>query len=111
MEEILRKLQKDASGHKHKAIRDACVHACGESTAASRLSGCRWGGGGGGGGKGMGAICDCVHLLAFREQRAATLIPQACVSNSGREILQRHLKENQCFSQVDHLFEVVNPKE
>ncbi|XP_042289309.1 brefeldin A-inhibited guanine nucleotide-exchange protein 3 isoform X2 [Thunnus maccoyii] len=28
MEEILRKLQKDASGHKHKAIRDACVHAC-----------------------------------------------------------------------------------
>ncbi|XP_023819018.1 brefeldin A-inhibited guanine nucleotide-exchange protein 3 isoform X2 [Oryzias latipes] len=28
MEEILRKLQKDASGHKHKGIRDACVHAC-----------------------------------------------------------------------------------
>ncbi|KAM7385212.1 hypothetical protein PAMP_001306 [Pampus punctatissimus] len=28
MEEILRKLQKDASGHKHKAIRDACVYAC-----------------------------------------------------------------------------------
>ncbi|XP_029962135.1 brefeldin A-inhibited guanine nucleotide-exchange protein 3 [Salarias fasciatus] len=28
MEEILRKLQKDASGHKHKAIRDACVFAC-----------------------------------------------------------------------------------
>ncbi|XP_051235999.1 brefeldin A-inhibited guanine nucleotide-exchange protein 3 isoform X1 [Dicentrarchus labrax] len=27
MEEILRKLQKDASGHKHKAIRDACVYA------------------------------------------------------------------------------------
>uniref|UniRef100_A0A671XCB6 ARFGEF family member 3 n=1 Tax=Sparus aurata TaxID=8175 RepID=A0A671XCB6_SPAAU len=28
MEEILRKLQKDASGHKHKAIRDACAFAC-----------------------------------------------------------------------------------
>ncbi|KAM6916476.1 brefeldin A-inhibited guanine nucleotide-exchange protein 3 [Xenentodon cancila] len=28
MEEILRKLQKDASGHKHKGIRDACVCAC-----------------------------------------------------------------------------------
>ncbi|KAM3605772.1 uncharacterized protein V6R79_004414 [Siganus canaliculatus] len=28
MEEILRKLQKDASGHKHKALRDACVYAC-----------------------------------------------------------------------------------
>uniref|UniRef100_UPI0037E7E0FC brefeldin A-inhibited guanine nucleotide-exchange protein 3 n=1 Tax=Semicossyphus pulcher TaxID=241346 RepID=UPI0037E7E0FC len=28
MEGILRKLQKDASGHKHKAIRDACVYAC-----------------------------------------------------------------------------------
>ncbi|XP_067092616.1 brefeldin A-inhibited guanine nucleotide-exchange protein 3 [Osmerus mordax] len=28
MEEILRKLQKDASGHKNKAIRDACVVAC-----------------------------------------------------------------------------------
>ncbi|XP_010887041.2 brefeldin A-inhibited guanine nucleotide-exchange protein 3 isoform X3 [Esox lucius] len=28
MEEILRKLQKDASGNKHKAIRDACVFAC-----------------------------------------------------------------------------------
>ncbi|XP_026211119.1 brefeldin A-inhibited guanine nucleotide-exchange protein 3 isoform X3 [Anabas testudineus] len=28
MEEILRKLQRDASGHKHKGIRDACVHAC-----------------------------------------------------------------------------------
>ncbi|KAM3862762.1 brefeldin A-inhibited guanine nucleotide-exchange protein 3 [Diretmus argenteus] len=28
MEEILRKLQKDASGHKHKAVRDACVYAC-----------------------------------------------------------------------------------
>ncbi|XP_043992873.1 brefeldin A-inhibited guanine nucleotide-exchange protein 3 isoform X1 [Gambusia affinis] len=28
MEEILRKLQKDASGHKHKAVRDACVCAC-----------------------------------------------------------------------------------
>ncbi|KAM8859046.1 brefeldin A-inhibited guanine nucleotide-exchange protein 3 isoform 1-T1 [Spinachia spinachia] len=27
MEEVLRKLQKDASGHKHKAIRDACVYA------------------------------------------------------------------------------------
>lgn len=39
MEEILRKLQKDASGHKHKAIRDACVYACGECAAASRLSG------------------------------------------------------------------------
>uniref|UniRef100_A0A8C4E3D4 SEC7 domain-containing protein n=1 Tax=Dicentrarchus labrax TaxID=13489 RepID=A0A8C4E3D4_DICLA len=34
MEEILRKLQKDASGHKHKAIRDACVYAWGECTAA-----------------------------------------------------------------------------
>uniref|UniRef100_A0A7N6A5M9 SEC7 domain-containing protein n=1 Tax=Anabas testudineus TaxID=64144 RepID=A0A7N6A5M9_ANATE len=32
MEEILRKLQRDASGHKHKGIRDACVHACGECT-------------------------------------------------------------------------------
>uniref|UniRef100_A0A3B3RAL1 ARFGEF family member 3 n=1 Tax=Paramormyrops kingsleyae TaxID=1676925 RepID=A0A3B3RAL1_9TELE len=29
MEEILRKLQKDASGNKHKAIRDACTLACG----------------------------------------------------------------------------------
>nr|XP_020462313.1 brefeldin A-inhibited guanine nucleotide-exchange protein 3 isoform X2 [Monopterus albus] len=28
MEEILRKLQKDASGHKYKSIRDACVYAC-----------------------------------------------------------------------------------
>nr|XP_015217903.1 PREDICTED: brefeldin A-inhibited guanine nucleotide-exchange protein 3 [Lepisosteus oculatus] len=28
MEEILRKLQKDASGNKHKAIRDACALAC-----------------------------------------------------------------------------------
>ncbi|XP_035987291.1 brefeldin A-inhibited guanine nucleotide-exchange protein 3 isoform X1 [Fundulus heteroclitus] len=28
MEEILRKLQKDASGHKHKAVRDACACAC-----------------------------------------------------------------------------------
>ncbi|KAF6731998.1 Brefeldin A-inhibited guanine nucleotide-exchange protein 3 [Oryzias melastigma] len=28
MEEILRKLQKDASGHKHKGVRDACVFAC-----------------------------------------------------------------------------------
>uniref|UniRef100_I3KEE5 ARFGEF family member 3 n=1 Tax=Oreochromis niloticus TaxID=8128 RepID=I3KEE5_ORENI len=28
MEEILRKLQKDASGHKYKGIRDACVYAC-----------------------------------------------------------------------------------
>ncbi|KAF7649682.1 hypothetical protein LDENG_00137670 [Lucifuga dentata] len=28
MEEILRKLQKDATGHKNKAIRDACVYAC-----------------------------------------------------------------------------------
>uniref|UniRef100_A0A8C7UI88 ARFGEF family member 3 n=1 Tax=Oncorhynchus mykiss TaxID=8022 RepID=A0A8C7UI88_ONCMY len=28
MEEILRKLQKDASGNKHKAIRDSCVFAC-----------------------------------------------------------------------------------
>ncbi|XP_075935099.1 brefeldin A-inhibited guanine nucleotide-exchange protein 3 [Anarhichas minor] len=27
MEEILRKLQKDASGHKHRGIRDACVYA------------------------------------------------------------------------------------
>lgn len=33
MEEILRKLQKDASGHKHRAIRDACVSARGECTA------------------------------------------------------------------------------
>lgn len=33
MEEILRKLQKDASGHKHKGIRDACVYACGECTS------------------------------------------------------------------------------
>lgn len=39
MEEILRKLQKDASGHKHKAIRDACVYACGECAPASGLSG------------------------------------------------------------------------
>lgn len=30
MEEILRRLQKEASGHKHKAVRDACVYACGE---------------------------------------------------------------------------------
>uniref|UniRef100_A0AAX7UTH2 SEC7 domain-containing protein n=1 Tax=Astatotilapia calliptera TaxID=8154 RepID=A0AAX7UTH2_ASTCA len=30
MEELLRKLQKDASGHKYKGIRDACVYACGE---------------------------------------------------------------------------------
>ncbi|KAJ0004829.1 hypothetical protein NQD34_011043 [Periophthalmus magnuspinnatus] len=28
MEEILRKLQKEASGHKHKALRDACQCAC-----------------------------------------------------------------------------------
>uniref|UniRef100_A0AAV2JPJ8 SEC7 domain-containing protein n=1 Tax=Knipowitschia caucasica TaxID=637954 RepID=A0AAV2JPJ8_KNICA len=28
MEEILRRLQKEASGHKHKALRDACVCAC-----------------------------------------------------------------------------------
>ncbi|XP_034040530.1 brefeldin A-inhibited guanine nucleotide-exchange protein 3 isoform X1 [Thalassophryne amazonica] len=28
MEEILRKLLKDASGHKHKALREACVSAC-----------------------------------------------------------------------------------
>uniref|UniRef100_A0A3P9DQQ3 ARFGEF family member 3 n=1 Tax=Maylandia zebra TaxID=106582 RepID=A0A3P9DQQ3_9CICH len=34
MEELLRKLQKDASGHKYKGIRDACVYACGECTAA-----------------------------------------------------------------------------
>lgn len=34
MEEILRKLQKDASGHKHKAIRDACIYAFGECAAA-----------------------------------------------------------------------------
>lgn len=34
MEEILRKLQKDATGHKHKAIRDACVYACGECAPA-----------------------------------------------------------------------------
>ncbi|XP_033932980.1 brefeldin A-inhibited guanine nucleotide-exchange protein 3-like, partial [Pseudochaenichthys georgianus] len=27
MEEILRKLQKDASGHKHRSLRDACVYA------------------------------------------------------------------------------------
>lgn len=44
MEEILRKLQKDASGHKHKAIRDACVHACGECAPASGLSGGAQGG-------------------------------------------------------------------
>lgn len=30
MEEILRKLQKDASGNKYKAIRDGCAVACGE---------------------------------------------------------------------------------
>ncbi|XP_056148057.1 brefeldin A-inhibited guanine nucleotide-exchange protein 3 [Lampris incognitus] len=28
MDELLRKLQKEASGHKYKAIRDACVYAC-----------------------------------------------------------------------------------
>ncbi|KAJ3610946.1 hypothetical protein NHX12_023036 [Muraenolepis orangiensis] len=28
MEEIFRRLQSDASGHKHKAIRDACASAC-----------------------------------------------------------------------------------
>ncbi|XP_028982911.1 brefeldin A-inhibited guanine nucleotide-exchange protein 3 [Betta splendens] len=28
MEEILRKLQKDASGHRNKGLRDACVYAC-----------------------------------------------------------------------------------
>lgn len=53
MEEILRKLHKDASGHKHKGIRDACVYACGECTSsppAPRLQ--REGG----------------HLLAFRKQ-------------------------------------------
>uniref|UniRef100_H3D793 ARFGEF family member 3 n=1 Tax=Tetraodon nigroviridis TaxID=99883 RepID=H3D793_TETNG len=41
MEEVLRKLQKDASGHKHKAIRDACASACGEwggSNGAATLS-------------------------------------------------------------------------
>lgn len=44
MEEILRKLQKDASGHKHKAIRDACAFACGECAAAPlRVSGSREG--------------------------------------------------------------------
>lgn len=31
MEEILRKLHKDASGNKYKAIRDGCAVACGES--------------------------------------------------------------------------------
>lgn len=30
MEEILRKLQKEASGSKHKAIRDSCSVACGK---------------------------------------------------------------------------------
>lgn len=30
MEEILRKLQKEASGGKHKAIRDSCAVACGK---------------------------------------------------------------------------------
>lgn len=39
MEEILLKLQKDASGHKHKAIRDACVYARGECAAAPSGSG------------------------------------------------------------------------
>uniref|UniRef100_A0AAX7VI31 SEC7 domain-containing protein n=1 Tax=Astatotilapia calliptera TaxID=8154 RepID=A0AAX7VI31_ASTCA len=38
MEELLRKLQKDASGHKYKGIRDACVYACGECTADHNLS-------------------------------------------------------------------------
>ncbi|XP_075902214.1 brefeldin A-inhibited guanine nucleotide-exchange protein 3 isoform X2 [Nelusetta ayraudi] len=28
MEGVLRRLQKEASGHKHKAVRDACVYAC-----------------------------------------------------------------------------------
>lgn len=51
MEEILRKLQKDASGHKHKAIRDACVYACGECAPASGLSG-----GAGGCSAGQGAV-------------------------------------------------------
>lgn len=37
MEEILRKLHKDASGHKHKAIRDACVYAFGECTDKTPL--------------------------------------------------------------------------
>lgn len=50
MEEILRKLQKDASGHKHKAIRDACVYARGECAAAPPGSRPRRG-------------ADCVHLL------------------------------------------------
>uniref|UniRef100_A0AAQ6A2W5 SEC7 domain-containing protein n=1 Tax=Amphiprion ocellaris TaxID=80972 RepID=A0AAQ6A2W5_AMPOC len=39
MEEILRKLQKDASGHKNKGIRDACVFACGDSVLC--LCACR----------------------------------------------------------------------
>ena len=43
MEEILRKLQKDASGHKHKGIRDACVYARGECASAPGLFGCRRG--------------------------------------------------------------------
>lgn len=66
MEEILRKLQKDASGHKHKAIRDACVFACGECAAAPpglRLQG------GGAEGWGCGEICDRVHLLALKPNR------------------------------------------
>lgn len=34
MEDILRKLHKEASGHKYKAIRDACTLASGELAAA-----------------------------------------------------------------------------
>lgn len=56
MEEILRKLQKDASGHKHKAIRDACIYAFGECAAA--------GDGVGGGGSGL------VWYTCWLNQRA-----------------------------------------
>ncbi|XP_061546714.1 brefeldin A-inhibited guanine nucleotide-exchange protein 3 isoform X3 [Phycodurus eques] len=37
MEDILRGLHKDAAGHKHKSLRDACVLAC-ESLEARKLS-------------------------------------------------------------------------
>lgn len=68
MEEILRKLQKDASGHKHKGIRDACVYACGECTTADPpfppwLSGCREGGPGGDeGGRDVLSVCSPARL-------------------------------------------------
>lgn len=38
MEEILRKLQKEASGSKHKAIRDSCGVACGKKMHLSVYS-------------------------------------------------------------------------